>query len=67
MWEINVTDDGTTEIRKVPSDYKNDGTLLLFEDASDVVSEIIDYGHKAETIGEALEEAERRPGLWVEV
>ena len=67
MWEINVTDDGTTEIRKVPLAYRDDGTKLLLTSSDAVVSELSGYGLEDPDIEEAMQAAEQNEYRWVEV
>jgi len=64
MWEVIVHDDGDVQIRKVPTAYHNDGTVLLFHDRDSLVAELISYGKSDEDIEEALQDVEGNEYAW---
>lgn len=55
MYEIQVHDDGDTEIRKVPSAYKSDKIVATYDEA---VQELCSYGIEEDRALTALALAE---------
>jgi hypothetical protein len=58
MYEIQVNDDGDTEVRKVPSAYKGTGTTVILETWDQTFVELSSYGVEDDRIKEALTAAE---------
>lgn len=58
MYEIQVHEDGVTEIRKVPSAFRGSGANLLVATYDEAASELGRYGIEDDRISEALEAAE---------
>jgi cob(I)alamin adenosyltransferase len=58
MYEIQVHNDGDTEIRKVPSAYKGDGTTVIVATFDEAAAELGTYGIEDDRINVALAAAE---------
>lgn len=55
MYEIQVHDDGDTEVRKVPSAYKSQNIVGTYDEA---VKELCSYGHEEDRVLAAMALAE---------
>jgi hypothetical protein len=65
MWEVQVHDDGDTEIRKVPASYDNQGTNLIFKDSDSLIAELKSYGIEDDAaIEDAMQRAEGNEYQW---
>ena len=58
MYEIVVHSDGKTEVRKIPSSYKGDGSTVIKDSWDSAFKELGDYGHPDNHIQDALAAAE---------
>ena len=58
MYEIQVSDDGDTEVRKIPSAYKGLGTTVIKATYDEAYAELSSYGFEDERVSEAMGAAE---------